>query len=259
MNEEFENDFDLGFEEVDNQIETENQVESENLETNVDNVEETVDNAEASNEEQEQQAQEEIQKIKLKYNHEEMELPLEEVQVLAQKGMNYDKLQEKLNQVESNPGLQYLNELAERSGTDVEGLVNYWREQERQAELNQLIQNNIPEELASEILENRRYREEQKRLQEEQKKSEAQNQEFKEFFDSFPNVEPNSIPREVWEKNENGVPLKYAYMEYEMDKIKNENNILKNNNQNKKKAVVNSVGNGNDENYDPFLDGFNSY
>lgn len=249
MNEEFEND--LGFEEVDTPIET------ENLEETVDNVEETVDNTEPTNEEQ--QIQEEIQKIKLKYNHQEMELPIDEVQVLAQKGMNYDKLQEKLNQVESNPGLQYLNELAERNGTNVEGLVNFWREQEKQAELNQLIQANIPEELASEILENRKYREQQEQARKEAEEKQKQELEFKEFFDEFPDAKPSDIPVEVWQKNEQGIPLKYAYMEYEMSKLKSENSILKNNNKNKEKAVVNPIGNGNDENYDAFLDGFDSY
>lgn len=248
MNEEFEND--LGFEEVDTPIETESQEET------VDNVEETVDNTEPTNEEQ---IQEEIQKIKLKYNHEEMELPINEVQVLAQKGMNYDKLQEKLNQVESNPGLQYLNELAERNGTNVEGLVNFWREQEKQAELNQLIQANIPEELASEILENRKYREQQEQARKEAEEKQKQELEFKEFFDEFPDAKPSDIPVEVWQKNEQGIPLKYAYMEYEMSKLKSENSILKNNNKNKEKAVVNPIGNGNDENYDAFLDGFDSY
>lgn len=248
MNEEFEND--LGFEEVDTPIETESQEET------VDNVEETVDNTEPTNEEH---IQEEIQKIKLKYNHEEMELPIDEVQVLAQKGMNYDKLQEKLNQVESNPGLQYLNELAERNGTNVEGLVNFWREQERQAELNQLIQANIPEELASEILENRKYREQQEQARKEAEEKQKQELEFKEFFDEFPDAKPSDIPVEVWQKNEQGIPLKYAYMEYEMSKLKSENSILKNNNKNKEKAVVNPIGNGNDENYDAFLDGFDSY
>ena len=47
-------------------------------------------------------------------------------------------------------------------------------------------------------------------------------------------------------------------MEYEMNRLRNENKVLSNNNTNKRKAVVNPVGSGNDENYDAFLDGFNS-
>ena len=249
MNEELE--FDLGFDEVDTPIETESV--EENVET-VESVEETVENTEVIPE----QTVEEIQKIKLKYNHQEVELPLDEIQVLAQKGMNYDKLQEKLHQAENNIGIQYLNDLAQRNGTDIEGLVNYWKEQERQAELNQLIQNNIPKELADEILENRRYREQQKELQKQNEEKQRQELEFREFFEMFPNVAPNTIEGSVWEKVNQGIPLKYAFMEQEMNRLKAENSILQNNNNNKKKAVVNPIGNGNEENYDPFLDGFNS-
>ena len=249
MNEELE--FDLGFDEVDTPIETESV--EENVET-VESVEETVENTEVIPE----QTVEEIQKIKLKYNHQEVELPLDEIQVLAQKGMNYDKLQEKLHQAENNIGIQYLNDLAQRNGTDIEGLVNYWKEQERQAELNQLIQNNIPKELADEILENRKYREQQKELQKQNEEKQRQELEFREFFEMFPNVAPNTIEGSVWEKVDQGIPLKYAFMEQEMNRLKAENNILQNNNNNKKKAVVNPIGNGNEENYDPFLDGFNS-
>ena len=74
----------------------------------------------------------------------------------------------------------------------------------------------------------------------------------------FPNVAPNTIEGSVWEKVNQGIPLKYAFMEQEMNRLKAENSILQNNNNNKKKAVVNPIGNGNEENYDPFLDGFNS-
>ena len=250
MNEELE--FDLGFDEVDTPIETENV--EENVET-VENVEENVENTEVI---PESEAVSEIQKMKLKYNHQEVELPLDEIQVLAQKGMNYDKLQEKLHQAENNIGIQYLNDLAKRNGTDIEGLVNYWKEQERQAELNQLIQNNIPKELADEILENRKYREQQKELQKQNEEKQRQELEFREFFEMFPNVAPNTIEGSVWEKVDQGIPLKYAFMEQEMNRLKAENSILQNNNNNKKKAVVNPIGNGNEENYDPFLDGFNS-
>ena len=250
MNEEL--DFDLGFEEVDTPIETE----ANTSEEIVENVDENVDNTPQT---ESQQVQEEIQKLKIKYNHEEMELPIDEVQALAQKGMNYDKLQEKLYQAENHVGLKYLDELARRSGTNVEGLVNYWREQEHQQELNQLIQSNIPEEYAQEIIENRKFREQLQQRQSEEQQKEAEAKEFKDFLESFPDVKPEEIPPEVWEKNNNGTPLKFAYMEHEMSKLKNEVNIFKNNSSNKKKAVVSPIGNAGDENYDAFLEGFNSY
>ena len=42
------------------------------------------------------------QSIKVKYNHEEREIGLEEAALLAQKGMNYDKLEARLKALEAN-------------------------------------------------------------------------------------------------------------------------------------------------------------
>lgn len=44
-------------------------------------------------------------KLKVKYNHEEMEIPENEAIPLIQKGLNYDKLQERLNSIQNDPRL----------------------------------------------------------------------------------------------------------------------------------------------------------
>lgn len=203
----------------------------------------------------------EEQKIRIKYNHEERELTLEEATQLAQKGMNYDKLQEKFNEVQNNPGLAYLNKLAERSGTTIENLVSYWEEQETQAELNQLIQNNIPEEYAKEMIENKKFREQMEQKERQAQIEQKQHQEFDDFFKTFEGVKPEDIPTEVWQKNNEGVPLKYAYMEHEYSKLKNEMQVLKHNQEIKKKAPIRSTvsyGSKEETTNDPFLEGFNS-
>lgn len=203
----------------------------------------------------------EEQRIRIKYNHEERELTLEEATQLAQKGMNYDKLQQKFNEAQNNPGLAYLNKLAERSGTSIENLVSYWEEQETQAELNQLIQNNIPEEYAREMIENKKFREQMEQKERQAQLESKQHQEFDDFFKTFTDVKPESIPAEVWQRNEEGVPLKYAYMEHEYNQLKNEMQVLKHNQEIKKKAPIRSTisyGNKEETTDDPFLEGFNS-
>lgn len=215
-------------------------------------VEETAETTEETPEEQ---------RIRIKYNHEERELTLEEATQLAQKGMNYDKLQQKFNEVQNNPGLAYLNKLAERSGTSIENLVSYWEEQETQAELNQLIKNNIPEEYAREMIENKKFREQMEQKEKQAQLESRQHQEFDDFFKTFTDVKPEDIPTEVWQKNEEGVPLKYAYMEHEYNKLKNEMQVLKHNKEIKKKAPIRSTstyGNKEETTDDPFLEGFNS-
>jgi hypothetical protein len=81
-------------------------------------------------------------------------------------------------------------------------------------ELERLANQNIPEEIAKEILESRKEREERKARETEQAKAEKQRVEFKEFIDNFPDVKPSEIPEEVWKANEAGIPLRYAYAEY---------------------------------------------
>lgn len=226
-------------------------------EDQINTLETPVENENTIQEQQEQQ----LQTLKIKYNKEEREIPLEEAIILAQKGMNYEKLQERLNSFEANPGLQYLNELAQRSGFSIEDMVNHWRAEEQQQELNTLVQKNIPQEYAQEILENRKFRNELQSKQQEEQKQLKQNEEFKEFFDSFPDAKPTDIPAEVWQKNDAGVPLKYAFMEHQFNQLKNDVQALKKNQENFKKAPIkptNTHGTGEVGSEDDFLQGFNS-
>ena len=203
-------------------------------------------------------------KIKVKYNHEERELTLEEATQLAQKGMNYDKLQQKIDAYNNDPGMQYLNELAQRNNVSVEELVNHWKAQEEQAQLNELIQQNIPEEYAKEMLENRKFREQFQAQEQQKQQAEKQNAEYMDFFNAFPGVEPKDIPPEVFVRSEqDGVPLKYAYMEHERNTLMNRVKMLEQNVQNVKKAPlsagVSSHGSNEVAQEDEFLKGFNSF
>lgn len=247
-------DFDLGFDEGEVEVETEIPTEE--------TITETTENEEVENEVPNEETQEQTEAfLKIKYNKEEKALSMQEAIELSQKGMNYDKVIDRLHQVENNVGLQYLNELAQRNGSTIDEMVAYWREQEYQSQVNELVQQNIPEEYAREMIENKKFREEyQQRVQAEQQQA-KQKAEFDEFLNAFPNVKPNDIPSEVWQSNDNGVPLKYAYMEYQMYNIINENKVLKQQSKNKQSSpAMGTTMYGNKENTskDDFMDGFNS-
>lgn len=223
---------------------------------------------EETGEETEGEQKEELPPIKVKYNKEEIEIPYEEAVPLIQKGLNYDKIQERLQALESDPRLSFVEELAQEQGMDVNEFIEAYKKWREQEQLNQLIQQNIPEELAQEILETRKLRaqiEEERKVKEQQEK---ENEEFANFFDYFReangrdfDASKDQIPQEVWEANANGVPLKYAYMEYLNNKLKNQVQVLKQNEENAKKAPVTSVSaHGSQEiaSEDAFLRGFNS-
>lgn len=206
--------------------------------------------------------------LKIKYNHEEKEIPIDEAIPLVQKGMNYDKLQERLQQFESDPRLSFVEELAKEQGMDVNEFIDSYRQWQEQEKLNQLVQQNIPQELAQEILENRKYRESQKQ-QEQQKQQEVQKQsEAQEFFEYFKQAngreyDPGSdkIPPEVFEMNAQGVPLKFAYMQHHNNQLQTQLKVLKQNKTNEEKAPIQGVtSHGSTEvaAEDDFLRGFNS-
>lgn len=205
--------------------------------------------------------EETAQAIKIKYNKEEMEIPIDEAVPLVQKGMNYDKLQEKLQALESDPRLQFVEELASESGMSVEEYLDAAREFREQQKLNELIQQNIPEDLAREIMENRKFRQDFESKQKQQQEEEQKKQEYQEFFESFPDVKPDSIPPEVWQMHQQGVPLKYAYMQHDYNQLKEQVQVLKQNKENKQKAPVQGVtqhGTQEVASEDPFMQGFNS-
>ncbi|MFE8704131.1 hypothetical protein ACFYKX_26545 [Cytobacillus sp. FJAT-54145] len=233
----------------------------------VETVEETTE-TEVNEEPQEQLTEEQKAFLRVKYNKEELELDENTARELAQKGLNYDKLQEKLQQFESDPRLSFVEELAREQGMDVNQYleaVKEWKEQER---LNELVQKNIPEDLAKEILETRKMREEIQNEKKQKAEQEKQSQEFNEFFQFFKDAngrdydpQNDKLPDEVWQMQNQGVPLKFAYMQHQHNELKTQLKILKQNEENTKKAPVTSVStHGSQEiaSEDDFLRGFDS-
>jgi hypothetical protein len=208
--------------------------------------------------------------LKVKYNGEEMTLDEARARELAQKGLNYDKVQERLQSLESDPRLSFVEQLAQQHGMDVNQYLEAVKQQQEQQRLEELLQNNIPEEYAKEILDNRKFREQFSQQQEEQAKQAKADAEFNDFFAHFQATEgrafdanKDQIPPSVWEATQNGVPLKTAYMEHQFTQMQQQIKTLRQNELNAKKAPVGSVTrNGSvqtaaDED-DPFLQGFNS-
>lgn len=216
----------------------------------------------------EQPTTEESPFLKVKYNKEEMALDEEKARELAQKGLNYDKVQERLQQLETDPRLSFVEELANQNGMTTEQFIEVFKQQQEQEKLNELIQQNIPEELAQEILENRKFRQQ---MEQERKSKEQEQEETKQFMDFLDfykqangkefDANTDQLPIEVIEANQNGVPLKYAYMEHFNNQLRQQIQVQKQNEENQKKAPVHGVtehGSTPTESTDPFLIGFDS-
>jgi hypothetical protein len=208
--------------------------------------------------------------LKVKFNKEELALDAERARELAQKGLNYDKVQERLQSLESDPRLSFVEELAKEQGMEVNEYLEAVREAKEQQRLNELLEQNIPEEYAREILENKKFREQLQEERQAKQVEEAQRAEAMDFFDFFKEATgrdytPGSkedLPDEVIAiQEEQGIPLKFAYMQYQNKQLQNQIKVLKQNEENAKRAPIGGVStHGSTEiaSEDDFLAGFNS-
>lgn len=206
------------------------------------------------------------QTLKLKFNHEEREIPLEEAVMLAQKGMNYEKAVERARQEARDA---YIAEQGHTwNGKPITTEAEYRQALAEQELIEKYKDRDLPDEVIQELMESRRDREErakEKAEREEQAKKDGQITAFLEYFQSV-NERPydpqkDVIPQEVKDAVDKGESLKTAYMQYHNKELRNQLKIAKQNEANLKKAPVGSVtafGGNKTEPEDDFMRGFNS-
>ena len=189
-----------------------------------------------------------------------------------QKGLNYDKKLQELENLQNSKLEKYAKSKAEELGISVDEYMDrvekYEEDQRRQqeeSELEDLVNSGMPDTLAKELIAGREQRRQlQKELQEikaerEAAKKEAEkNKEYEDFLKAFPDVKPEEIPKEVFEEAEKS-SLPNAYMKWHIKELENQLSIAKQNEKNSKASVggVTSTGPTKQKNEnDPFLEGF---
>lgn len=161
---------------------------------------------------EQQETQEESQPqdyFTVKYNKEERQVSYDEAPDYIQKGMNYDKVQQKAQEQE-----QYLNRVARASGFDsheqmVAALDDWEREQQNARYQEAGIDPDKFQQLVSELPEIKQLRD----IQRQQHEQEMFQREVNEFVSEFPDVKPDQIPPEAWTlKEQTGISLLDAYL-----------------------------------------------
>ena len=211
---------------------------------------------------------------KVKYNKEPVSFEsIDDVVTNVQKGLNYDKLQEKLNNLENSKAMSYINNKAAELGMSVDEYMdqveNYEKEQEKKREqekLEEMISNGVPEDIAKEVVATSQLRKElqaeKNKLAKEQKEreeKESKDKEYADFIKKFPDVKTEDIPKDVFlNAEQNGLTITEAYKEYLIDEQKKQIEILKKQNENKSSSVGSTTEFGTHENKstDPFLEGW---
>ena len=130
------------------------------------------------------------------------------------------------SELKSHPTLSYLGEKAQRLGMTVEQLIENDRKYEEQQKLNELVQKNIPPEIAKEVLESRKFRETYTTKEKEMQQKQEQQQMYSEFLEAYPEFKDpqkaNGIPPEVWQAVNKGEKLTNAFARYENQQLKAE-------------------------------------
>lgn len=177
---------------------------------------------------------------KIKFNHEPVKVEsVDDVINNFQKGLNYDKLSEKLEELSTSEEMTYLKEKAEENGLTTKEFIKLVKEQEakaRQAEYDakydELIESGVSEELVknmlNEIKEARELKAEVNKIkQRELKEQEAkqQNAKYENFAKEFPNVKLEDLPKEVVLSND----IVSSYTRYLLAQTQKELELLKQN------------------------------
>lgn len=227
---------------------------------------ETVDDTKPTEETEKVQQETQPQTIKIKYNHMEREIPLSEAEILAQKGLNYEKAVERARQESRDAFIA--EQGYEWNGKPITTEQQYNDALKEQELIQKYQDQNLPDEVIQELVESRKFREQSQEERQRKEEETKVNADFQDFFAYFKqangkdwSAEQDPIPSEVWETVNKGVPLKYAYMEHVNNQLQSQVKVLKQNKENETKAPISGVtGHGSQEvsSTDPFLLGFDS-
>ena len=221
--------------------------------------------------------------ITIKYNSEEKGLSKEEAITMAQKGMNYDKINSNYTAMKGDydaikPIHEQLSKLAEDNGMDVASYVKSLHDMQTNyavsQEMNKLKEQypNTDESLLEEIARNRvldnlnaikQQSDLQKNNEYEARKNEIKRQ-LDVFEKRYPNVDPQQLNQKVYDLMNEGYTLLEAYQVVEDEKRiveeqqKAEKEKVNQQNQSNAKKGLGNTGNADDIDVDDFLSGFNS-
>ena len=140
--------------------------------------------------------------IPIKFLKEEKKVPFEEAQKLIQIGMNEDRKSAQLQaQLDALKGkAELIANLAQLNNLSEDDLIKNLNAEIENTKL-QNIKNGkeIPDEIAKELLESRKFREEIQNKESERIAKENESKELTDFIATFPTVKADEIPTEVWD------------------------------------------------------------
>lgn len=262
------------FDDVDNEVINESNVEEEKTETESSTPNETDEEKTETTEVDYKPLLEALSK-KVVYNGESVNIDnIDELVTNIQKGLNYDKKQEQYENLQNSKVEQYVSKKAKELGMSVDEYIdqveNYEREQEKEKEkarLEEMINNGVPEDVAKEVIATSQLRKQlqqkENELKEQEERTKAENdknKQYADFVEMFPNVKPEDIPKEVFEKAQSS-NLVSAYKDWLITDLQTKLQIKEQNEKNANSAIGSVTETGQTKKQEPvdmFLEGFDS-
>ena len=189
-----------------------------------------------------QKPEAENQRFKLKVNGEEIEVGLDEVITLAQKGKDYDRVKTERDNLKTDSATMnklkaqgdFLEELAKSSDMTVDQLMENTRAR--------MLMNEHEGMTEEEALKQVREKASKATEKKESEKAEATPEErrqamFANFLQAYPDVKAEDIPQEVWNDAGRTFDLVGAYQRHENRELRKEIETLRQNNKNKERST----------------------
>jgi hypothetical protein len=188
----------------------------------------------------------------IKYMDQEVTIDsLEDLVKNYQKGLDYDRKTEKLQEIENSEELTYIKSKAKENGMTPTEYIKAIKEyeiqqakQQEEAELNEMVESGVAEHIAKKVIETNRVAKELQveklKLQEQQKLVEAsakKDAETNMFLETYPDVDIKTIPKEVFKEAEKS-NLLTAYTKHLNSKLQQEIAQLKQNKQNEESSPI---------------------
>lgn len=199
--------------------------------------------------------------IKIKYDHNQVEVTPEQLHEYAQKGMNYDRVKEELEALrqERQQNIQYqqvISQFAADAGMTPTEYLSALERQREERRVYEETQKGVPEEVARRLitLESK----ENQRQQQEQafRRQQAQRQQYVQLAKEYPGLK--EFPQEVIRMINEGIPPLHAYRTYENSQLKQKLAVYEKNQENRRKTPGSAMGEVPGEDQDEFMSGFGS-
>lgn len=173
--------------------------------------------------------------VHYKYNGEEGDLTAEEASSWVQKGMNYDKVNQKYEALKHFEGkedyMEFVMEVAKANNVEPETLMEDWRVK-RIAAVNHISEDAARVRYLKDNINNGKARPSAKKTPEEiEAEAKAKmNADFENFAKAYPDVKPSDIPVEVWQDYKDNKDLERAWLKHAYkNRNRTDNTELKNN------------------------------